>query len=240
MFRSSPPRSTAVIVEIRAAMGGEDAGRFASELLRAYLRYAERQGWRAEVCEHSFGAPGVTRSAALRIEGTGLDALRAEVGTHRVTRQPVNDRTGRRHTSAVTVAVLPVPVDVTAALDLREVAITTFRSSGAGGQNVQKTETAIRAIHRPTGLSAVIQDERSQSRNKQRALQVLAARVASLRSGEAGGVQAARRSAMHGSGNIAERQRSYLWREGVAVDHRTGVRVDLGQALDGNLAPFAT
>jgi peptide chain release factor 1 len=218
-----------LILELRAAMGGDDAALFAAEMLTMYLRFAERRSWSAEILD---------RSAVVRIEGRGVGLLEAEAGTHRVQRQPANDRAGRRHTSAVTVAVLPVAQSDIAMLDLREVDITSFRSSGAGGQNVQKTETAIRAVHRPTGLTAVIQDERSQSRNRDRALEVLAARVAERsRSGAAASRAQARRE-MVGAGHIAERMRTYAWRERTVTDHRTGVSQPLDRVLGGNLDAF--
>ena len=234
-----PSRPDAVFVESRAAMGGDDAARFCGELRRAHLRYADRSGWKVEIVEETITGPELVRSSTLRIAGRGVERLFAEAGTHRVTRIPTNDRAGRRHTSAVTVAVLAVPLAVDYALDLRDVAITTFRSSGAGGQNVQKTESAVRVVHRPSGLTAVVQDERSQTTNRARALEVLAARVAHRASSAAAGEQRAARAVMHGSGHISERARSYLWREGVAVDHRTGVRVPLDRALAGELGAFA-
>lgn len=154
-----------------------------------------------------------------------------------MTRIPANERQGRRHTSAVTVAILAPPPPAEQ-LDPREVEISYFRASGKGGQHRNKTETAVRAVHRPTGLTATATSERSQSVNQERALAVLSARVSAQRQAAIQGkVDRARRS-QHGSGDIAERQRSYLFREGVAVDHRTGVRVRLAAALDGDLAAF--
>jgi peptide chain release factor 1 len=221
-------------------MGGDDAAHFAGELLRAELRYAEREGWATEILERAESAPGLIRSVVVRVSGRGVERLDTEIGTHRVTRIPSNERSGRRHTSAVTVAVLAIPTNVEAGLNLREVRIEAFRGTGPGGQHRNKTETAIRAVHVPTGLMAVIANERSRETNRLRALEVLAARVLASRDKVARAAREAERSGMHGSGHIAERQRSYLWREGVAVDHRTGVRVPLARALDGDFGAFAT
>jgi peptide chain release factor 1 len=229
----------AVILEIRAAMGGDDAAHFADELLRAELRYAERSGWTSEILERTDDGAGQIRSAVVRISGQGIAALEAEIGTHRVTRIPTNERNGRRHTSAVTVAVLPIPDQLETVLAAAEVRIEAFRATGPGGQHRNKTETAIRAIHLPTGLMAVIANERSRESNRRLALEVLTARVVNARTQAAAISRETERAGMHGRGHIAERQRSYLWREGVAVDHRTGVRVPLSRALDGELAPFA-
>lgn len=155
-----------------------------------------------------------------------------------MTRIPANERQGRRHTSAVTVTVLAPPPPAQR-LNPRDVEISYFRASGAGGQHRNKTETAVRAVHRPTGLSAVAASERSQSVNLERAMAVLSARVSARSSAAIQGKVGEDRRRQHGSGDIAERQRSYLFREGVAVDHRTGVRVKLAAALDGDLGPFA-
>ena len=236
-FAPAPVR--AVILEIRAAMGGDDAAHFASELLRAELRHAERSGWTTEILEHNDDGVGLTRSVVVRVSGRGVEALEAEIGTHRVTRIPSNERGGRRHTSAVTVAVLPIPSALDTVLDMSEVTIEAFRATGPGGQHRNKTETAIRAIHRPSGLMAVIANERSREANRLLALEVLTARVVAARTRQAAVGREAERASMHGRGHIAERQRSYLWREGVAVDHRSGVRVPLARALDGELAAFA-
>jgi len=241
--RAPSPRAAArpesIIVEVRAAMGGADASLFAGELLRAYLRLAERHGWRADILEHhAVGREGV-REAAVMMTGRGVDAMSAEAGTHRVQRQPVTDRSGRRHTSAATVAALPVPMVASQVMDMRDVRIDTFRSSGAGGQNVQKTETAVRATHLPTGLTAAVQDERSQSANKSRALDLLASRVMARRETEMAGATCDMRRVMVGSGHIAERVRTYAYREGVVTDHRNGVRSPLTDVMSGGFEVFS-
>ena len=236
---SPTTRPGAIVIEVRAAMGGADASLFAGELLRAYLRLAERRGWKADILErHAAGRDGV-REAAVMMTGAGVDAMSAEAGTHRVQRQPVTDRGGRRHTSAATVAALPVAASAAQVIDAGDVRIDTFRSSGAGGQNVQKTETAVRATHLPTGLTASVQDERSQSANKTRALDLLASRVMALREAKTAGATRDMRRAMVGSGHIAERVRTYAYREGVVTDHRSGVRAPLGDVLAGGFEIFS-
>lgn len=183
--------------------------------------------------ESSFG-PSLYRSSSLKVTGKGVDRLRSEAGTHRVSRIPWNERKGRRHTSAVTVSVLPVPERVSAVLDMKDVTLDYFRASGPGGQNRNKSETAVRAVHKPTGLKAIIADEKSQLTNKERALSLLAARVQQQRSQRAAQHRDAVRSKMHGSGMIAERFRSYLWREGKVVNHETGQSAPLRAVLDGD------
>jgi peptide chain release factor 1 len=227
------------IVDMRAAMGGDDAAKFCYELRRAYLRYAIKRGWKADILDESVPGNGLIKSSTLRISGKGVDALSAEAGTHRVTRIPINEKTGRRHTSAVTVAILEVPERVSVVLNASDVQIDTFRGTGPGGQHRNKTDSAVRATHVPTGLVAVAQDDRSQHVNKERALEVLAARVTERKSTAMTEVRERKRARDHGRGHIAERQRSYLWREGVAVDHTSGVRVPLTRALNGDLFEFA-
>jgi peptide chain release factor 1 len=226
-------RKAVRIVEIRPAMGGDDAALFASELCRAYLRYAQRSKWVVAMLDRT------DRTVVLRMEGFGVEKMEAEAGTHRVTRIPSNERNGRRHTSAVTVAVLPIPTEIDVLLKPADLRIDITKGSGPGGQNRNKTETAVRVTHKPTGLTAYACDDRSQHVNRARALEVLAARVAERAYTQLSNARDKDRAAQHGTGHIADRQRSYLWREGVAVDHRTGVRVPLGQALDGYLGAFA-
>lgn len=187
--------------------------------------------------ESSFG-PSLYRSTTIEVTGKGVERLRSEAGTHRVSRIPNNEKHGRRHTSAVTVSVLPVPERVSDVFDEKDVRIETFKATGAGGQHRNKTMSAIRAIHKPTGLTATIADERSQHTNRERALALLAARVQRKAQSVSDIQRQSAKSAMHGSGNIAERFRSYLWREGTVVNHVTGVSASLRSVLDGDFSIF--
>lgn len=189
--------------------------------------------------ESSFG-PSLYRSTSVQFTGKGVERLAAEAGTHRVSRIPWNEKKGRRHTSAVTVAVLPVPEHVLSVLDMKDVTIDTFRSSGPGGQNRNKSETAVRVIHKPTGLKAVIADEKSQLSNKERALALLAARLQKHDLDVRERPFAVLRAEMHGSGDIAERFRSYLWREGIVVNHQTGESAPLKAVLDGDFTALTS
>src|SRR4029078_12248424 len=177
------------IVEVRSAMGGDDAAKFAQELTRAYLRYALRQGWECEVIEQS------EKTAVLRIEGEGVELLAVEAGTHRVTRIPSNERQGRRHTSAVTVAVLPISKKADSKLG--DVEIETYKGTGPGGQHRNKTETCVRVTHRESGLVALACSEKSQATNKERALEVLASRVQANAQRRLDDAHAAKRRVMH-------------------------------------------
>lgn len=226
-----------VILEVRAAAGGDDAARFASSLMRAYLRYALRCDWKVSILAEDRDTDRL-REGTYRFAGNGVAGLRSEAGTHRVVQEASRKRDGRRHTSAVTVAVLPVEPAARAALALRDVDISTFRASGAGGQHMQKTETAVRVVHRPTGLTAVVQDERSQASNKERALEVLSARLDARLRQAADGRVAATRAAQVGSGAWAERIRSYTEDADRVVDHRTGVAASLRRFMAGDLGAF--
>lgn len=186
--------------------------------------------------EESATGPSLYRSSTIQIAGKGIHALSSEAGTHRVSRIPSNEKHGRRHTSAVTVSVLPVPEKIDTVLDMKDVTVEFFRASGKGGQHRNKTETAVRVVHKPTGLKAVIADERSQSSNKERALTLLAARVAQRRQDVSKERIDAKRSKQHGTGHISERFRSYLWREGTVVDHQSGRSASLRQVLDGDFS----
>lgn len=227
------------ILDMRAAMGGDDAARFCYELRRAYLRYAQRNGWEVEILDESAPDTSHVKSCTLRVAGKGVERLDVEAGTHRVTRIPSNERTGRRHTSAVTVAVLPVVKDVDVSIDEKDLRVDTFRGTGPGGQHRNKTDSAVRITHKPSGMVVVVQNDRSQITNRARAMEVLAARLQNQARTVSDRQHSVLKAKHHGSGNIAERQRSYLWRESVAVDHSSGVRVQLNKALDGDLGAFA-
>ncbi len=226
------------ILEIRAGTGGDESALFAGDLLRMYLRYAELRGWRAEVLSQSESELGGYREVIARIEGDGVfGRLKFESGAHRVQRVPQTESQGRIHTSACTVAVL---ADADEADDIRiapdELRIDVYRASGAGGQHVNKTESAVRITHLPTGIVAECQDDRSQHRNRDKAMKVLLARIADARDRETRQKEAAHRKSLVGSGDRSERIRTYNFPQGRLTDHRINLTLyKLGQIMDGEL-----
>ena len=233
-----PDDARNVFLEIRAGTGGDESALFAADLARMYLRYAERQGWRAEVMSESMSELGGYKEAVFRIEGGGAyGRLRFESGGHRVQRVPATETQGRIHTSACTVAVLPEPgeteeIEINPA-DLR---IDTFRASGAGGQHINKTDSAIRITHLPTGMVAECQDERSQHRNKAKAMAVLTARLRERERVERTAREAATRKGLVGSGDRSDRIRTYNFPQGRLTDHRINLTLyKLQFILDGDL-----
>lgn len=232
----SASKTPALRVEIRAAMGGTDAARFVTELLDAYQRFATRRGWSSTLLDSQPGPTGGLRYAVLRLAGRGVDVMEREAGSHRVQRVPVNERNGRRHSSAITVAVLP---DTASAgqvrLDPADLRVDTFRASGAGGQNVNKRSTAVRITHLPSGEVVACQEERSYHRNYARAITKLTERLDAQRSGAARQATEQARAAMVGSGNIAEHVRTYAFQRGQATDHRNGRSAPVGRVLGGEL-----
>jgi peptide chain release factor 1 len=225
-------------IEIRAGTGGDESALFAADLARMYLRYAERQGWKTEVLSESVSDLGGYKELVLRIEGEGAyGRLRFESGGHRVQRVPATEAQGRIHTSACTVAVLPEP-DETEEVQLNpsELRIDTFRASGAGGQHVNKTDSAIRITHLPTGLVAECQDDRSQHRNKAKAMAVLVARLRDKERTERQAREAATRKGLIGSGDRSDRIRTYNFPQGRLTDHRINLTLyKLGIVMDGDL-----
>ncbi len=226
-----------VILEVRAGTGGDEAALFAADLLRMYTRYAERQGWRYEVLEMAENQIGGLREGIASIRGKGaFRQLRHESGVHRVQRVPETEAQGRIHTSTATVAVLAEPADVEITIRPEELRIETHRASGAGGQHVNKTDSAIRIVHLPTGLVVTCQDERSQHKNRDKAMRVLRARLFEQASQAQQEETASARRSQVGSGDRSERIRTYNFPQGRVTDHRIGLTLyHLAEVLDGDL-----
>ncbi|ODV13242.1 MAG: peptide chain release factor 1 [Rubrivivax sp. SCN 70-15] len=228
-------------VEIRAGTGGDESALFAGDLARMYLRFFERQGWRVEVMSQSDAELGGYKELVLRVDSNGgapvFEQLRFESGGHRVQRVPATESQGRIHTSACTVAVMPEPDEAEEVqLNPAELRIDTFRASGAGGQHVNKTDSAIRITHLPTGLVAECQDDRSQHRNKAKAMAVLAARLREKERSERAAKEAATRKSLIGSGDRSDRIRTYNFPQGRLTDHRINLTLyKLAQVMDGDL-----
>jgi peptide chain release factor 1 len=226
-------------LEIRAGTGGDESALFAGDLARMYLRWFERQGWRVEVMSESPAELGGYKELVLRVEGDRVyEQLRFESGGHRVQRVPATESQGRIHTSACTVAVMPEPDEAEEVqLNPAELRIDTFRASGAGGQHVNKTDSAIRITHLPTGLVAECQDDRSQHRNKAKAMAVLVARLRDKEQGERAAKEAAHRKSLIGSGDRSDRIRTYNFPQGRLTDHRINLTLyKLGQIMEGDLS----
>jgi len=226
-----------VIVEVRAAAGGEEASLFAGDLYRMYSRFAERKGWTVEVLDSHPSDLGGFKEIIFEAHGRGAYSyLKYESGVHRVQRVPVTEASGRIHTSTATVAVLPEADDVDIRIDENDLRIDIFNASGHGGQNVQKNATAVRITHLPTGIVAVCQDERSQLKNRNRAMAVLRARLLDIeRRRQQEKVESTRRSQV-GTGERAEKIRTYNFPQDRVTDHRVGyTRHNLPALLDGEL-----
>ena len=238
-----PDDSRNVFVEIRAGTGGEESALFAADLLRMYARYAERKRWRTEVISESPSDLGGYKEVILRIEGEGAyRELQYESGGHRVQRVPKTETQGRIHTSAATVAVMP-EMDEAQAIQINpaDLRIDTFRASGAGGQHINKTDSAIRITHLPTGLVVECQDERSQHRNKARALSVLAARLAERDRQARQAHEAATRKSLVGSGDRSDRIRTYNFPQGRVSEHRINLTLyKIDAIVDGDLDELLT
>ena len=229
-----------VILEIRAGAGGDEAGLFASDLYRMYTRYAQRNGWHTEVIDVNQTGLGAIKEIVFELRGRGAySRLKHESGGHRVQRVPVTESSGRIHTSAATVAVLPEAEEVDIDVKPEDLDIDIFRAGGHGGQNVQKVETAVRITHVPTGIVATCQDERSQLKNREKAMSVLRSRLLAREiERQHQEVSAARRSQI-GSGDRSQRVRTYNFPQGRVTDHRVNVSsYNLDHVLDGELDDF--
>jgi peptide chain release factor 1 len=227
------------ILEIRAGTGGDEASLFAGDLWRMYQRYAGLRGWRVELISASEGTMGGYKEVIAEVTGSGVYArLKFESGVHRVQRVPATETQGRIHTSAATVAVLPLAQDVDVAIDDKDLKIETMRAGGAGGQHVNKTESAVRVTHIPTGLVVFAQDQRSQHQNKAKAMQVLAARIYDLERQKLDQARAAERKSKVGSGDRSERIRTYNFPQGRLTDHRINLTLySLEKIVEGDVDP---
>ena len=237
LLPKDPNDAKNVIVEIRGGVGGEEAALFAGDLFRMYARYAERRGWRVDVIDKNATEIGGFKEISFSVDGAGAYSfLKYESGTHRVQRVPVTESGGRIHTSAVTVAVLPEAEEVEVEIAPADLRIDTYCASGAGGQYVNRTETAIRITHLPTGIVVQCQDEKSQLKNKEKAMRVLRARILEAAREEQAATVAADRKSQVGSGDRSERIRTYNFPQGRVTDHRIGLTLHkLAAVLDGDL-----
>ncbi|HEY8414529.1 MAG TPA: peptide chain release factor 1 [Thermaerobacter sp.] len=226
-----------VIMEIRAGTGGEEAALFAADLFRMYQRYAERQGWRTEVMSSTESDLGGFKEVIFSVTGRGAySRLKHESGVHRVQRVPVTESGGRIHTSTATVAVLPEAEEVEVEINPDDLEIDTFSASGPGGQHVNKTESAVRITHKPTGIVVTCQDERSQHKNRARALKILRARLLDYYTRRQQQELSEQRRVQVGSGERSEKIRTYNFRENRVTDHRIGLTLyRLDEIMDGDL-----
>lgn len=226
-----------VIIEVRAGTGGEEAALFGADLLRMYTRYAERHGYKAELMNENYTEKGGVKEVVLSLQGKGAySRMKFESGVHRVQRVPETESQGRIHTSAATVAVLPEAEDVEVDINPNDLQIDTYRSGGAGGQHVNKTESAIRITHTPTGLVVQCQDERSQHKNRDKAMRVLKSRLLELYQSKAAEAEADERKSQVGSGDRSERIRTYNFPQSRVTDHRIGLTLyKLEAFLDGDM-----
>jgi peptide chain release factor 1 len=227
---------SSAIVEVRAGTGGDEAALFAADLLEMYQRWCGLQGWKTEVMDRTESDLGGIKDATLEVNGRGAFAkLKFESGVHRVQRVPATENQGRIHTSAATVAVLPEAEDVDIQINDKDLRIDVYRAQGAGGQHVNKTESAVRVTHLPTGIAVAQQTEKSQHKNKAHAMKLLKAKLYDLERSRVDGARAAERKSMVGSGDRSERIRTYNFPQGRVTDHRINLTLyNLARIITGD------
>lgn len=237
LLPKDPNDDKSVILEIRAGVGGDEAGLFAADLLRMYMRYAERRGWKTDLTEINEIGIGGVKEAVVIINGRGAySRMKYESGTHRVQRVPSTESSGRVHTSAATVAVLPEVDDLEVTVNPNDIKVDVYRSSGHGGQSVNTTDSAVRITHLPTGIVVTCQDEKSQIKNKDKAMKVLKSRLYDMMQAEQNKEIADARKTQVGSGDRSQRIRTYNFQQGRITDHRINLTIyKLDTFLDGDI-----